>query len=54
MGWESATTAVVTGVVVGGFIMLQFRGLDSCMSCLDSLVSGIEPRLARIEGRLRG
>jgi len=54
MGWESITTVIVTGVVVGGFIMLQFRSLDGRMSSLDSRVSGIEQRLARIEGLLEG
>lgn len=53
MGWESTTTLIVTGVVVG-FIMLQFRSLDGRMSSLESRVSGIEQRLARIEGLLEG
>lgn len=53
MGWESITTVIVTGVV-GGFIMLQFRSLDSRMSSLESRVSGIAQRLARIEGLLEG
>ncbi len=54
MSWESATTVVVTGVAVGGFIMLQIRSLDGRMSSLESRVSGIEQRLARIEGLLEG
>ena len=54
MGWESATTVVVTGVAVGGFLMLQIRSLDGRMSRLESRVSGIEQRLARIEGLLEG
>lgn len=54
MGWESATTIVVTGVAVGGFLMLQIRSLDGRMSSLESRVSGIEQRLARIEGLLEG
>ena len=54
MGWESATTVVVTGVAVGGFLMLQIRSLDGRMSSLESRVSGIEQRLARIEGLLEG
>lgn len=54
MGWESITTVIVTGVVVGGFIMLQFRSLDGRISSLESRVSGIEKRLARIEGLLKG
>lgn len=54
MGWESDTTVVVTGVAVGGFIMLQIRSLDDRMSSLESRVSGIEQRLARIEGLLEG
>lgn len=54
MGWESATTVVITGVAVGGFLMLQIRSLDSRMSSLESRVSSIEQRLARIEGLLEG
>ena len=54
MGWESATTVVVTGVAVGGLITLQIRSLDGRMSSLESRVSGIEQRLARIEGLLEG
>ena len=53
MGWESLTTIGVTSVV-GGFIMLQIRSQDSRMSSLEIRVSGIEQRLARIEGLLKG
>ena len=54
MNWESAATIVVTGVAVGGFLMLQIRSLDGRMSSLESRVSNIEQRLARIEGLLEG
>ena len=50
MGWESATTVVVTGVAVGDLSRYKYVASNGRMSSLESRVSGIEQRLARIEG----